>query len=70
MSHLTAKPLAALHQLATDLENLAFSKAQGNQASQLLQSSTSHGSQVAPYLTSSLLAGAIRQYTVQEDEEA
>ncbi|DBA82320.1 TPA: hypothetical protein ACH3X2_000585 [Trebouxia sp. C0005] len=31
MSHLTAKPLAELHQLATDLENLAFSKAQGNQ---------------------------------------
>ncbi len=54
MSHLTAKPLAELHQLATDLENLAFSKAQGNQASQLLQSSTSTGSQVAPYLTSAL----------------
>ncbi|DBA82977.1 TPA: hypothetical protein ACH3X1_006755 [Trebouxia sp. C0004] len=31
MSHLTAKPLAELHQLATDLEDLAFSKAQGNQ---------------------------------------
>lgn len=54
MSHLTAKPLEELHQLATDLEELAFSKAQGNQASQLLQSSISKGSQVAPYLTSVL----------------
>lgn len=31
MSHLTAKHLAELHQLATDLEDLAFNKAQGNQ---------------------------------------
>ena len=33
MSHLTSKPLADLQKLASDLELLAFKKAEGNQVS-------------------------------------
>ena len=51
MSHLTARPLAELHKLATSLEEVAFSKAQGNQVSLVVELSTSMCSQVASCLT-------------------